>query len=150
MTGRAQLIDRFGAAWGAADIDALMGLMSEDCWFRASVGPEPGAMFAGRAEVRRGFALFLTRTGSDEEPHTVSEEPLIADGFAVTRWTTRFPQPGGPGLVVRGCDVFGFEGSRIAFKDTYRKVSGDLPEANEQTGDTRPALPTAGGRNDIA
>jgi hypothetical protein len=86
-------------------------------------------MFAGRDEVRRGFGLFLAGGSSPDGPHTVIEEPLIADDFAVTRWATRYPQPDGPGLVVRGCDVFGFDGSRIAFKDTYRKVSGDLPAA---------------------
>jgi ketosteroid isomerase-like protein len=129
MTEQAQLIETFSAAWGAADIDALMALMAEDCWFRASVGPEPGAMFAGREQVRRGFGLFLAGGSSPVQPQTVSEEPLIADDFAVTRWTTRYPQPDGTGVVVRGCDVFGFDGGRIAFKDTYRKVSGELPAA---------------------
>jgi hypothetical protein len=33
----------FGAAWRAGDIEALMSFMTDDCVFRSSVGPGPGA-----------------------------------------------------------------------------------------------------------
>lgn len=124
---RARLLDRFTAAWSAKDLDALMALMAEDCSFRASLGPEPGATFAGCAEVRRGFALFLGPDNGDPPPETETEESLISGDFAVTRWTSRYPQPAGPPIVVRACDILGFEGDRIKFKDTYRKAPGELP-----------------------
>ena len=54
-------------------------------------------------------------------------EVLVAEDFAVTRWTAHSRQPDGSVLEVRACDVFEFEGDRIKVKDTYRKVAGPLP-----------------------
>jgi hypothetical protein len=102
-------------------------LMADRCTFRASVGPEPGATFEGRDEVRRGFSLFLGAAQDDPVVEIDTEAPLVGIDFAVTRWTSRFPQPPGPPTVVRACDILGFEGERIKFKDTYRKVTGELP-----------------------
>jgi ketosteroid isomerase-like protein len=124
---RATLLERFTTAWGAKDLDGLMAMMAEHCSFRASVGPEPGMTFEGREEVRRGFAVFLGAGAGDPPTETDAEEPLISPDFAVTRWTSRFPSAAGSPIVVRACDILGFEGDRIKFKDTYRKVIGDLP-----------------------
>ena len=126
---RAQLLDRFTAAWGAGDIDALMALMTENCVFRASIGPEPGTTFSGSDDVRRGFSLFISSGGTDSGAQTDAEAPLISADFAVTRWTSRYPRPDGAALVVSACDIFSFEGDLIMSKDTYRKVTGDLPRA---------------------
>ena len=123
ITRRAELVGRFTDAWNSQDLEALMELMTDDCMFRASIGPEPGATFIGRDEVRRGFEQFLA--GSDgPAPRTETEKPLISDNFAVTRWTTYLAGSDDPPLVVRACDILGFEGNRIKFKDTYRKVAG--------------------------
>jgi ketosteroid isomerase-like protein len=131
ITERAALLEQFTAAWEAHDLDALMALMTDDCRFRASVGPEPGSTFDGPDEVRHGFALFLGRARVlDPEPaETVTEPPLISDEFAVTRWTTRVRHSIGPPFVVSACDIFTFAGAQIASKDTYRKVSGNPPAA---------------------
>lgn len=122
---RAHLLDAFTAAWSAKDLDALMALMAEECAFRASIGPEPGTTFAGRDEVRRGFELFLGGGDTAPEPETENEEALIGGDFAVTRWTSRYPQPDGPPVVVRACDILEFHDDHIKLKDTYRKVTGD-------------------------
>jgi ribokinase len=134
ITERAELVDRFSAAWGEKDIKTLMELMTDDCTFRASVGPEPGVTFVGREEVRRGFEQFLAGGNDDPAPQTETEAPLISRDFAVTRWTTRFRNSD---LVVRACDILGFEGDRIKFKDTYRKVAGwphGVPGGSEERG----------------
>jgi ketosteroid isomerase-like protein len=120
---RSALLEAFTAAWEAKDVDGLMRLMADECAFRASVGPEPGVTFSGRDEVRRGFEQFLGAVAGPP-PETETEAALVAEHFAVTRWTNRFPQSDGPPVVVRACDVFEFAGDRISFKDTYRKVAG--------------------------
>jgi ketosteroid isomerase-like protein len=125
---RLKLLEEFTAAWTAKDVDALMGLMAEDCAFRASVGPEPGASFVGRDAVRRGYEQFLA-AGSGPPPESENDEPLVTGDFAVTRWTLRWPQADGAPVEVRGCDVFEFEGGRIKLKDTYRKVADQPPVA---------------------
>jgi hypothetical protein len=128
VAARASRLAQFTESWNARDLDTLMALMSDDCRFRASIGPEPGVTFEGPDAVRRGFALFLSQTPTlDAAPaETVTEPPLISEDFAVTRWTTRIPHLDQP-IVVSVCDIFTFVGRHIACKDTYRKVSGRLP-----------------------
>ena len=55
----AERLGAFGDAWRLGDVDALMSFMTEDCVFRSSVGPGPGADFHGPEAVRRGFELML-------------------------------------------------------------------------------------------
>ena len=129
--GREALLKAFDRAWGAKDVEALMELMAADPTFRASVGPEPGSTFRGREEVRRGFGLFLG-AATGPPPETDGPEIRVGGDFAVTRWTLRIPQGEGAPVVVHGCDVFEFEGDRISLKDTYRKVTGDLPPGPSQ------------------
>jgi len=126
MTDRNALLGAFTRAWAAKDLDALMDLMAPDCEFRSSVGPEPGGVFLGRDEVRRGFALYL---GPVEAPTAAvdSAPDLVEDQFAVTRWTARSQEADGSITEVRACDVFEFSGDHIRTKDTYRKVLGSLP-----------------------
>ena len=126
MSDRKSLLDAFAHAWTTKDLDTLMELMAPECEFRSSVGPDGGARFVGRDEVRRGFGLFLGPPGGPA-PETESTGDLIGDDFAVTRWTARSTQPDGSSVEVRACDVFEFEGDRIKVKDTYRKVVGGLP-----------------------
>lgn len=126
MTDRQSLLEAFAHAWSTKNLDALMELMAPECEFRSSVGPEPGARFIGRDEVRRGFELFLGRPGGPA-PETESTGDLIGVDFAVTRWTSRSTQPDGSVITVCGCDVFEFESDLIKVKDTYRKVTGQLP-----------------------
>src|SRR6185369_14029645 len=52
-------LQEFRDAWGRGDVEALMSFMTEDCEYRASVGPEPGETFRGRAAVREGFLRML-------------------------------------------------------------------------------------------
>ena len=124
VADRIALIESFARAWTARDVDALMALMARDCQFKASIGPEPGMTFTGRASVRKGYELFL---GSGGSTTTEEEEMLVSENFAVTRWTSRTSgsgpngSPGSVDVVVRACDIFEFTGDRISRKDTYRK-----------------------------
>ena len=54
-----ELLDRFADAWNRHDLDALMSMMTDDCVFQASAGPEvDGQRSEGQAgrssRVRRG------------------------------------------------------------------------------------------------
>src|SRR5579872_7240528 len=54
-----RLQKQFGKAWDARDIDELMSMMTDDCVYCASVGPEPGTTHVGRDAVREGFLAML-------------------------------------------------------------------------------------------
>jgi ketosteroid isomerase-like protein len=115
----------FGDAWRRKDLDALMAFMTDDCEFRASVGPEPGTTFVGRAQVRRGFALML-RYDQAAEAH--GGHAFVDGDLGASRWSFAYPGEDGGTVEVRGCDLYVFEGDRIRVKDAYRKVLGRIDD----------------------
>jgi rhodanese-related sulfurtransferase/ketosteroid isomerase-like protein len=121
-TAMREILSRFADAWARKDLDALMALMTPDCVYSASVGPEPGATWSGAAAVREGIERMLEHdSGSTATIHEV----LVSDRHAVMRWTYRTAGDGGPDRSVRGCDVFEFRDALIAHKDAFRKtISG--------------------------
>ncbi len=116
----------FGAAWRRHDLDALMKFITDDCEFRASVGPEPGAVFTGREQVRHGFALMLQHDEAAEGHDGVT---FISGEQGFSQWSFTYPDEHGKTIVVHGCDYYEFDGDRIRLKDAYRKVQGNIAPA---------------------
>lgn len=115
---------QFGAAWARGNLDALMGFMTDDCAYLASVGPEPGATYRGREEVRRGFAAMLAYDrGRERHGGTV----VLAGDRGFAEWSFTETTTDGGGRIIRGCDLFEFRDGRIRRKDAYRKVLGTIP-----------------------
>jgi hypothetical protein len=59
----AGFLDSFADAWNRHDVDAILSMMSHDCVFEASRGPDvKGTVYVGQEAVRRGieevFATF--------------------------------------------------------------------------------------------
>jgi hypothetical protein len=81
---RLAVLERFGQAWARADIEQLMSLITDDCVYSASVGPEPGCTYAGRAAVREGFASMLAfdASGEPREGRT-----FVAGCLAIAEWS---------------------------------------------------------------
>jgi ketosteroid isomerase-like protein len=122
QTGRAKVLARFGQAWGRADIEQLMALVTDDCVYSASVGPEPGRTYKGQAAVREGFASMLTFDASGES----REGPtFLAGHLAVAEWSYVFRTRTGDSREVRGCDIIEFRGTRICRKDAFRKCEAE-------------------------
>ena len=98
-----------------------MDFMTDDCEFRASVGPEPGMTFAGREDVRRGFELMLRY---DEAAEGHDGHAFVCGHSGASQWSFSYAQKNGTTVEVRGCDLYEFDGDRIRVKDAYRKVLG--------------------------
>ena len=61
-TGREEVVRRFGAAWEAWDLDAIMALMADDAVFE-STGPAPdGRRVEGAAAIRAEWAEMFAST----------------------------------------------------------------------------------------
>jgi hypothetical protein len=116
-------LSEFGAAWRAKDVDRLMSFMTEDCEFRASVGAEPGTVFRGPAEVRRGFELMLAY---DRGAKAHGGLAFIAGDRGASQWSYSHVAADGTVVHVHGCDLYEFVGDRIRVKDAYRKLDGDI------------------------
>ncbi|WP_327586812.1 nuclear transport factor 2 family protein [Nonomuraea sp. NBC_00507] len=116
----------FGDAWRDKNLDRLMEFMTDDCTFRASVGPEPGTTFRGRAEVRRGFELMLAYDAGFESH---AGNAFIAGERGAGQWFYTRTDEDGQVHRVDGCDLYEFDGDRIRVKDAYRRVHGDIGHA---------------------
>jgi ketosteroid isomerase-like protein len=111
------ILERFSAAWASADPDRVMSLMTEDCVYEASVGPEPGLTFCGAVELRSGLETMFA--------HDAAARMEITDVFAVgdrAAWEWRYYDAAGA-LLARGCDLFVLRGGRIARKNAFRKTT---------------------------
>jgi len=115
----AELLDRFADAWNRHDLDALMSMMTDDCVFEASAGPQAnGQRHEGRAAVRAAFAAVF-----ELFPDARWENPrhVISGNRAVSEWTFTGTQKDGKRVEVTGCDLFTLRDGKIAIKNSYRK-----------------------------
>jgi ketosteroid isomerase-like protein len=108
-----EVIDRFAAAFGAGDVDAIMALMTDDCVFE-STGPAPdGARYEGAEAVRAVWEHLFADT---DDPRFTSEETAVCGDRGIVRW--RFSWTGGH---VRGVDILTIRDGKVAEKLSYVK-----------------------------
>jgi len=107
-----EVVETFGEAWAAHDLDAALAHVSDDCVFDAT-GPAPdGIRHVGIDAVRRAWEAIFSDTGSRFEP----EETFAAGDRVVQLW--RYSWDGGH---VRGVDVFRVRDGKVAEKLSYVK-----------------------------
>lgn len=115
-----ELLAEFGEAWNHHDADLLMRYMAPECSYQASFGPElEGADYQGRDAVREGFAAFFARYPDGR--FVDSEIWAFEAERAAAVWTFVATGPDGGELRVRGCDLFEFDGDKVARKNAFRK-----------------------------
>jgi uncharacterized protein (TIGR02246 family) len=106
------LINRFGAAWNAHDLDAALALCHDDVVFE-STGPGPdGQRSEGKTEVRAAWKAIFDNTAA----RFTTEDLFTAGDRAVTTWSYDW----GDGHV-RGVDVMRVRGGRVVEKLSYVK-----------------------------
>jgi steroid delta-isomerase-like uncharacterized protein len=114
------LLEAFGAAWNAHDLEALLSMVTDDCVFETAAGAHAhGNRFEGKEALRAAFpAAWQVWPDArwEEATHFVSGER------GVSEWTFRGTARDGVATEVRGVDLFRFRDGKIAHKDTYRKM----------------------------
>ena len=118
-------LEAFAQAFNRHDLDAIMAMMTDDCVFEASAGPEQsGKRHSGQAAVRAAFAaVFATCPDSRWD----SARHFVAGDRGLSEWIYRGTRADGTRIEVAGCDVFTFRGGRIAVKNSFRKDRPPLP-----------------------
>ena len=113
------LLDRFADAWNRHDLDALMSMMTDDCVFEASAGPQvDGQRSEGKPAVRAAYAAVFE---AFHDAHWASARHFIAGDRGVSEWTFTGTHRDGSRVEVNGCDLFTFRHGKIAIKNSYRK-----------------------------
>jgi hypothetical protein len=111
-------LDAFADAWNRHDVDAILSMMTPDCVFETSAGPDvQGTRYVGQEQVRRGvqevFASFPDAQWSGPKHFAVGDR-------GISEWVFKGTGPNGS-VEVQGCDVFTFRGGKIAVKNSFRK-----------------------------
>jgi len=112
MTDALAVVQEFGDAWAAHDLDATLSLITDDCVFD-STGPAPdGIRHEGRAAIRAAWQAIFADPAATFEP----EETFASGDRVVQRW--RYSWSDGH---IRGVDVFKVRDGRVAEKLSYVK-----------------------------
>jgi ketosteroid isomerase-like protein len=106
-------VDRFNAAFGRLDVDAVMAAYTDDCVFE-NTSPAPDGQRVVGAEAVRAFWTAFFR----DNPHAqfTAEETFAAGDRCVVRW--RYDWGSGH---VRGVDLFRVRDGLVAEKLSYVK-----------------------------
>jgi len=113
------LLERFADAWNRHDLDALMSMMTDDCVFEASAGPDVnGRRSEGKSAVRAAYAAVFE---AFPDARWGGATHFIAGDRAVSQWTFTGTQKDGKRVEVSGCDLFTLRDGKIAVKNSYRK-----------------------------
>jgi uncharacterized protein (TIGR03086 family) len=112
------VVRRFGAAWEAWDLDAIMALMSDDAVFE-STGPAPdGVHLEGAAAIRAEWEGMFRST---RDASFVFEEAFVSRDRAAVRWVFSWTNDDGTAGHVRGADVMRVAGGKVVEKLSYVK-----------------------------
>ena len=116
---RRATLERFAQAWSARDVDGVLACMSVMCLYGASVGPEPGRTFRGKAEVHAGV---LAMWAHDKTIRSEITNLRIYGDHAVWEWRYFRLDDAGRDVMDHGCDLITFVGDKMAEKQAFRKV----------------------------
>jgi ketosteroid isomerase-like protein len=106
------VVEAFGAAWAAHDLDAALAMVTDDCVFDNTDPAPDGERFVGPEQIRGAWASIFSDASSRFEP----EETFSVDDRVVQRW--RYSWSDGH---VRGVDVYRIRDGRVAEKFSYVK-----------------------------
>ena len=114
-----KVLDRFADAWNRHELDALMSMMTDDCVFEASAGPQvDGQRSEGKASVRAAFAAVFE---AFPDAHWANARHFVVENRGVSEWTFTGTREDGQRVEVNGCDLITFRDGKIAVKNSYRK-----------------------------
>jgi ketosteroid isomerase-like protein len=116
---RRKTLETFAQAWAEKNVDALLQLMTDDCVYGSSVGPEPGRTYKGKSAVRAGI---LSMFAHDDGTVSSVSNLRIGENHAYWEWHYSIATEQATPARRHGCDLFLFEGEKISLKQAFRKV----------------------------
>ena len=112
-------LQAFVDAFNAHDADKIVSMMTDDCIFQASAGPEvDGEKFVGKENVKKAFQQVFV---SFPDAKWSNAKHFIAGDRGVSEWVFSGTKSDDTRVEVTGCDLFTFREGKIAVKNSYRK-----------------------------
>jgi ketosteroid isomerase-like protein len=97
-----------------------MAHFTDDCVFEGPRGSEAfGTRFEGRQAVREAFA---SRFAGIPDVRYTDDTHFVAGDRGVSEWLLSGRSTEGVRIEVRGCDIWTFEGDKIALKNSFWKI----------------------------
>ena len=113
------MLQAYAEAWNRHDVDTILSLMTGDCVFESSAGPDIcGTRYAGSSAVRSGFEAVWS---AYPDAQWVGAMHFVTGDRGVSEWTFMGTGSDGSRIKVHGCDLFVFRDGKIALKNSYRK-----------------------------
>jgi ketosteroid isomerase-like protein len=113
------LLVAHAAAWTRHDLDAILEMITPDCVFDTSGGPDPwGRRYEGRLAVREAIAEIF---GMLPDIRFANTRHTVCGERGVSEYTMMATRPDGSRIEARGCDLYEFKDGKISRKDSYRK-----------------------------
>jgi hypothetical protein len=121
-----QIVRRFNDALNAADLDGMMGYMTDDCVFENTTPAPDGERYEGQAAVRAFWQASLLSSSQaqiviEEIFATDENQSSSADIRCVMLWRYEWVDLQDQEGHVRGVDVYRLRGDLIAEKLSYVK-----------------------------
>jgi uncharacterized protein (TIGR02246 family) len=118
------LLERFADAWNRHDLDALMSMMTDDCVFEASAGPEvDGQHSEGKQAVRAAYAAVFE---GFYDAHWAKARHFVAGNRGVSEWTFTGTQIDGKRVEVTGCDLITFVTAKSLSRTHIVRIGANL------------------------
>ena len=107
-----EVIEKFGTAWAAHDLDATIAMITADCVFDTTEPAPDGTRYEGRDAIREAWRPIF----DDQSASFEAEETFAAGDRVVQLW--RYTWSTGH---IRGVDIFKVRGDLVAEKFSYVK-----------------------------
>ncbi|WP_329003326.1 TIGR03086 family metal-binding protein [Kribbella sp. NBC_00709] len=112
------VLDRFGSAFDAGDLETVMSLVTDDIVFESTSPSPDGSRLEGMDAVRAEWARLFADT---DDPHFETEETVVLGDRAVVRWRYSWRESSGDRGHIRGVDVLRLRDGKVAEKLSYVK-----------------------------
>ena len=112
------VLERFGLAWEAWDLEAVMDCLADDAVFESTDPAPEGRRFHGKAAIRGLWEPMFRDT-----PHAEFrfEESFVSGDRGTARWMFSWSNLDGSRGYVRGCDILRIRDGKVVEKLSYVK-----------------------------
>lgn len=112
-------LQSFADAFNAHDVEKIMMMMTDDCIFQASAGPDAyGEKFTGKENVKKAFEQVFA---AFPDAKWSNANHFISGNRGFSEWVFTGTKSDGTRVEVTGTDLFTFKNGKIAIKNSYRK-----------------------------